>query len=57
MFQISAWLSNHQNYDVVKKSLVVLEVEYVTTATQYTVVCVNTAKDLRESTRSVQEEF
>ena len=42
--EISAWLSNQQEYNVVNNSLIVLEGKRVTTAMQKAVVCVNTVK-------------
>ena len=42
---------------MVKKSLVDRKVEYDTSAKQKHLVCVNTVKDLSESTRSVAKEF
>ena len=44
---------NQQELYVVKKSLVDRKVEYDTPAKQKQFLCVNTVKDLRESTRSV----
>ena len=48
---------NLQELYVVKKSLVDRKVEYDTPAKQKHLVCVNTVKDLSESTRSVAKEF
>ena len=42
---------------MVKKSLVDRKVEYDTPAKQKHLVCVNTVKDLSESTRSVAKSF